>query len=798
MINKNLLAVQGVIFLIGCCLLYTSSGNEIVLQESTDDVTITPVNFPNDTAPSAITVKAPSNYRVLLKFLLVRLQKGEKVTFCNLIEDRIISKRLLTLSRRISPPPPNLISPGEKLLITFSRESLRVDNGSFILNATLVDKKAIVTQLGPEETYNLTSPYYPNNYPRLAFSFQTIYAPIGCRLKYRVLDYVVAPKDTMCLSEKQIALNTEGCDVVSRGAERTMSGNLASIWFSSDSHQTRKKGFFVSFTSVGETDDTPCIKHGQSLSPAPPNKGSNTASKQTRERRAAIYETTPRNENRTTQTTTPPWYQYSILQLGGVLLAVAIIAVFLNHLLRRTMDQCCKTQISTMPDASIQEKSPTRTKSGWRPTLTSRSSKYVVNQVGSGSKDKLDGSGKSDSGFGRTDDDADYITMRKVNTISRVPPQRNPQSDINQSKGWTIPGSSRHGVDRGLVRLKDGPDVASPSDGAHQHSQHFIPPRVYKKYNPSQVRKSQRSLLDGDTYIVGQSFDPGSPGSYEDPTPIVFQHPSASQVKLRDKPVNRKASFNRRASVSMFNLTDNDLGFDDGFHPQMPPEFQQVVERESYSPRRDPPPVKRREHSRSSSTDSLPLDCNDRGRCYSPIEQEDRYSTALAKFDVLCNSFETKANRQSPNVVEYVNLPPTNRKCYAATKRPVISSLGYLKPSEVVRALSTSAYDLAVSSSSTDVIDASKTQTMGSPILSNTQRAPTKSNLLLPRLTNSIEVRVNAPTDDQSRSSSDRAGSAYRSYCEIDDIDPGTGMESAGGQSDHQGYNLTQIRLHSK
>ncbi|XP_063952572.1 uncharacterized protein LOC129260573 isoform X2 [Lytechinus pictus] len=790
-----------VICMIGCCLLYTSSGNEIVLQESTDDVTITPINFPNDRTSSAITVKAPSNYRVLLKFLLVRLQKGEKLTFCNLFGDMYISERLLTLSRRISPPPPNLISPGEKLLITFSRGSLQIDNGSFILNATLVDKKAIVTQLGPEETYNLTSPSYPNNYPRLAFSFQTIYAPIGCRLTYRVLDYVVAPEDTMCISEKQIALNTEGCDVISRGAERTVSGNIASIWFSSGLQQTWKKGFVVSFTSVGETDDTPCIKHDRSLSPAPPNQRSNTASKQTRERRAAIYETTPRNENRTTQTTTPPWYQYSILHLGGVLLAVAIIAVFFNQLLRCTMDQCCKTQIATMPDASIQEKSPTR-KSGWRPSLTSRSSKYVVNQVGSGSKDKLDGSGKSDSGFGRTDDDADYITMRKVNTISRVPPQRSPQSDINQSKGWTIPGLSRHGVDRGLVRLRDGSEVASPSDGAHQHSQDFIPPRVYKKYKPSQVRKSQRSLLDGDTYIVGQSFDPGSPGSYVDPTPIVFQHPSASQVKLRDKPVSRKASLNRRASVSMFNLTDNDLGFEVGFHPpcpQMPPEFQQVVEPESYSPRTDPPPVNHREHSRSSSTDSLPLDCNDRGRCYSPIEQEDRYSTALAKFDVLCNSFETNANRQSPNVVEYVNLPPTNRKCYAATKRPVISNPGYLKPSKVVRALSTSAYDLAVSSSSTNISDASKTQTMRSPIFSNnTPRAPTKSNLLHPRLRNSIEVRVNAPTDDQGRSSSDRAGSAYRSYCEIDDIDPGTGMESAGSQIDHQGYNLTQIRLHSK
>lgn len=107
-------------------------------------------------------------------------------------------------------------------------------------------------KIGPGETRNMTSPSYPENYPRCAFSFNTIEAPIGCRLKYHVLDHNIASGDTLCISERKIAVNTEICDVIEIGAIRTFSGNFASLWFSSGLSSTWK-GFFVSFTSVGET-----------------------------------------------------------------------------------------------------------------------------------------------------------------------------------------------------------------------------------------------------------------------------------------------------------------------------------------------------------------------------------------------------------------------------------------------------------------------------------------------------------------------------------------------------------------
>eukprot|EP00057_Strongylocentrotus_purpuratus_P013234 XP_011667708.1 PREDICTED: uncharacterized protein LOC105439882 [Strongylocentrotus purpuratus] len=698
-------------------------------------------------------------FSILVKFLTVHLQGRDRLAFYNKIGEGSFSQSLLTVSRRIIPPPPHLISPGQQLLIKLSHNSHQTDEESFVLNATLVEDKASAMKIGPGETLNMTSPSYPENYPRCTFSFNTIEAPIGCRLKYHVLDHSIAPGDKLCISERKRAVNTEDCDV-RIGAIRTLSRNFASLWFSSGLSSTWK-GFFVSFTSVGETDNTPCIRPSRGLTPAPRDQDSNTASKPTRKKRAnqnSDRGTSP-NQTETATTAPPPWYTYPLLHLGGVLLAVVVIGVFLNQLIRHLMDLCCQRKDVTM------------------------------------------------------------ATTSKIRT-SRIPPQRNPSAVSETSRrdiktpgteGWTIAGTNRHAPDRGLVKQNGVPEATTNSDDPYQQSQEFISTRRGDgKPAPTLHRKSQSSLLEGDTYITGTFVSPVSPG-LNAPNLTVFKQPPVSHVRLRDKTFNSKAALNKRASISMFDLTCNGLEDDVGLDTQLSLEYHRdgqntsaTVERRGYNPRTEASLTRCRENDQllSSSTDSLSLTyADDRGQCYSPIEQDDRYSSAMAKFDVLCSSLQAEAEGLNPDLTAYANLPPVNRKRFVAARRPDRAKPKYLNVSKVVRAVSTSAHDLTVSSNCTDIDDGTKNHPVDNLGLSNTtSQAPPKSNLLSTFLRNPVSMKRSVTTsgDVQTTRDKDREVSAYRSYCEIDDIEPGCGMEYLGNPNDPQGYNLTNIRLDNK
>lgn len=82
----------------------------------------------------------------------------------------------------------------------------------------------------------------------------------------------------------------------------------------------------------------------------------------------------------------------------------------------------------------------------------------------------------------------------------------------------------------------------------------------------------------------------------------------------------------------MFDLTSNDLEDDVDLDTQLGLEYHRegqntstTVERRGYNPRTEASLTRRRENDQliSSSTDSLSLTyADDRGQCYSPIEQE--------------------------------------------------------------------------------------------------------------------------------------------------------------------------------
>lgn len=85
-------------------------------------------------------------------------------------------------------------------------------------------------------------------------------------------------------------------------------------------------------------------------------------------------------------------------------------------------------------------------------------------------------------------------------------------------------------------------------------------------------------------------------------------------------------------------------------------------------------------------------------------------------------------------------------------------------------------------------------------LTNTTSQAPPKSNLLSSFLRNPASMKRSVTTsgDVQTTRDKDREVSAYRSYCEIDDIEPGCGMEYSGDLNDPQGYNLTNIRIDNK
>lgn len=200
------------------------------------------------------------------------------------------------------------------------------------------------------------------------------------------------------------------------------------------------------------------------------------------------------------------------------------------------------------------------------------------------------------------------------------------------TKAWTIAGTNRHAPDRGLVKQNGVPEAITNCDDPNQQSQEFVSiRRGESKPAPTLHRKSQSSLLEGDTYITGTFVSPVSPG-LNAPNQTVFKQPPVSHVRLRDKTFNSKAALNKRASISMFDLTSNDLEDDVGLDTQLGLEYHRegqntstTVERRGYNPRTEASLTRRRENDQliSSSTDSLSLTyADDRGQCYSPIEQE--------------------------------------------------------------------------------------------------------------------------------------------------------------------------------
>lgn len=121
-----------------------------------------------------------------------------------------------------------------------------------------------------------------------------------------------------------------------------------------------------------------------------------------------------RNRTETAHTAHPPWYKYPLLQLGGVLLAVVVIGVFLNQLIRHLMDLCCHRKDVTMTTTSVEHRSCSRTKSRCCPSwkLTDRRSSYVVNKLGSSIDDLVHATRTLDNSLGNTDnEETDYITM---------------------------------------------------------------------------------------------------------------------------------------------------------------------------------------------------------------------------------------------------------------------------------------------------------------------------------------------------------------------------------------------------
>ena len=210
--------------------------------------------------------------------------------------------------------------------------------------------------------------------------------------------------------------------------------------------------------------------------------------------------------------------------------------------------------------------------------------------------------------------------------------------------------------------------TSDPDDDPDQQSRDLVSSRCGdEKPAPTLHRKSQSSLLEGDTYIAERFVGADIPDSGTSNKGNLFKQPSVSHARLREQSsFTSQVAFNKRASISKFDLlTDNDQADHIGFDTQFSLDGQTTsneLEQQSYNPRAEPSLTRRREYdgltsyhgrlpdpgnhthiedmsgftpkeqSISSSTDSLPMTCADEGvQWYSPIQQENEIARKVGQ-----------------------------------------------------------------------------------------------------------------------------------------------------------------------
>ncbi|XP_072180937.1 uncharacterized protein [Diadema setosum] len=308
-------------------------GKDVFLQDCPSQVEITRSTF---STGKPVLLIAPGNRRVLLHFENVILEGSEYLELYHQDTSYTPSTpvRLMTVRGRLIPP--DLVSPDQKLKIYLRRDLARENSFSLMACATEGDEYNIMVPPGDSHT-NVSSPNYPNHYPKFSFAFYVIEAPLGCRVRFEFIVIDVGEGDTVCVTERHIvAFDRHQCLLEPErgvGTNATSSGSKAYLWFDSKGLGS----FSVKITSVSADDDSPCTSTRYASSSMPSFPISDGKHPRHPREDGATFATTPKPDTEDQQALSAQ----DLMKVVGVLWAMVVTGVLLNQLCRRMTDSCC-------------------------------------------------------------------------------------------------------------------------------------------------------------------------------------------------------------------------------------------------------------------------------------------------------------------------------------------------------------------------------------------------------------------------------------------------------------------------